>query len=109
MCGTPFFVYEKQKLRGRCHLKHHRSSPAPHVPLESSRYRSSADLARALGISVASIRQARLNTAAAAHRAPPDGWEKAVADLAKKRAEHYRKLVGKVRENKDAGDGKNNI
>ena len=55
-----------------------------------------ADLARALGVSVALIRQARLNAEAAAHRSPPEGWEKAVADLAEKRAAHYRRLIKMV-------------
>ena len=54
-------------------------------------------LAKRLGVSIASIRQARLKDDAAAHRSPPEGWEKAVADLAEKRAEHYRKLAETVR------------
>lgn len=44
-----------------------------------------ADLAEALGVSVPLIRQARLDPAAAAHRSPPEGWEKAVIQLAKDR------------------------
>ena len=39
-------------------------------------------LAEALGVSVASIRQARLQTDAKAHRAPPEDWERAVIRLA---------------------------
>jgi len=44
------------------------------------------DLAKALGVSVPLIRQARLDSAAAAHRSPPGGWEKAVRRLARERA-----------------------
>ncbi len=67
-----------------------------------------AELAKALGVSVALIRQARLNAEAAAHRSPPEGWEKAVADIAEKRAAHYRKLLKKVRPqgNEIGTDGK---
>jgi hypothetical protein len=36
------------------------------------------DLAGALGVSVPSIRQARLDGKALAFRQPPEGWEKAV-------------------------------
>jgi hypothetical protein len=56
-----------------------------------------ADLAKALGVSVALIRQARLNAEAIAHRSPPQGWEEAVAELAEGRAMHYRQLVEKIR------------
>lgn len=51
------------------------------------------DLARALRISIASIRQARLNTQARAHRPPPKGWENAVTDLARARLDHYNRLL----------------
>ena len=44
------------------------------------------ELAKALGCSVATIRQARLDDAAKAHRNPPEGWEKVVAKLALARA-----------------------
>lgn len=39
-------------------------------------------LAFALGVSVPSIRQARLKSSAKAYRKPPEGWEGALADLA---------------------------
>ena len=58
---------------------------------------SHAELARALGVSVASVRQARLNITATAHRSPPEGWEEAVAHLAEKRAGRYRDLVEEIR------------
>lgn len=54
-------------------------------------------LAKRLGVSIASIRQARLGADAAAHRSPPEGWEKAVVELAERRAAHYRDLAEKVR------------
>lgn len=58
------------------------------------------DLARALGVSVASIRQARLREDANAHRSPPGEWRDAVARLAEEKAERYRRLVNQLR----AGD-----
>ena len=50
------------------------------------------DLADALGVSVALIRQARLSLSAEARRSPPDGWEKAVLALAKAQEKHFRRL-----------------
>jgi hypothetical protein len=44
-----------------------------------------AELAAALGCSVATIRQARLSPDANAHRSPPAGWEDAVRRLARER------------------------
>ncbi len=58
---------------------------------------SHAELAEALGVSVASIRQARLDPTAKAHREPPNGWQGAVIQLAEKRLLHYRKLLDKMR------------
>ncbi len=37
-----------------------------------------SDLAKVLGVSVATIRQARLNPSAKAHRTPPKDWPYAV-------------------------------
>lgn len=54
-------------------------------------------LAEVLGVSVPSIRQARLDPSAAAFRQPPEGWERAVADLAEKRERHYRQLAKKIK------------
>lgn len=50
-------------------------------------------LADALGVSVASVRQARLPPTANAYREPPKNWEIAVIRLAEKRERHYRRLV----------------
>ena len=56
-----------------------------------------AELAESLGISVASIRQARLSPNARAYREPPKNWEDAVIRLAEKRVWHYRRLIEQVR------------
>jgi hypothetical protein len=58
---------------------------------------SHVDLAEALGVSVASIRQARLDRASAAHRSPPEAWKAAVIRLAEQRITHYRTLIDKLR------------
>jgi hypothetical protein len=55
------------------------------------------DLADRLGVSVASIRQARLRPEAGAHRAPPQDWRDAVLRLAEERVAHYRKLIEHLR------------
>jgi len=51
-----------------------------------------ARLAKILGCSVATVRQARLNPSAKAHRSAPEGWEIKVADLAKKEASRLIRL-----------------
>lgn len=56
-----------------------------------------AKLAKELGVSIASIRQARLNPAAKAHRTPPGNWEISVARLAEERAAHYMQLSDKIK------------
>lgn len=55
------------------------------------------DLARAMGVSTQTIRQARTPAGAGAHRSPPDGWEHAVIRLAEKQVWHYRKLIEQLR------------
>jgi hypothetical protein len=55
------------------------------------------ELAEALGVSVASIRQARWSPDAKAHRQPPEDWEEAVRRLAEKRAKHYKRLADNLR------------
>ena len=54
---------------------------------------SHQDLATKMHVSVASIRQARLNPEAKAHRAPPEGWEVAIAELAGEQIRNYQKLI----------------
>ena len=61
------------------------------------------DLAKALGVSVASIRQARLRPDALAHRAPPPDWENALLRLAEERVGHFRKLVEEIRGSSQTG------
>ena len=52
-----------------------------------------AALAEALGVSVASVRQARLRKEAKAYREPPSDWQDTVLRLAEERVWHYRKLI----------------
>jgi hypothetical protein len=58
---------------------------------------SHEDLADALGISVASIRQSRLPEQAKAYRTPPKYWKGAVIRLAERRIMHYRQLIDQLR------------
>lgn len=53
-------------------------------------------LARAMGTSVAGIRQARLRPGTKAHRPPPKNWEDAVVALAEDRIRHYHQLIGEI-------------
>jgi len=53
-------------------------------------------LAAVLGVSVATVRQARLDETAKAHRSPPEGWQAKVRRLAKEREDHYRRLVARL-------------
>ena len=55
------------------------------------------DLAEAIGVSVASIRQARLDGEAKAHRSPPPGWERAALKLAEASARHFERLAERLR------------
>ena len=50
-------------------------------------------IADALGCSEATVRQARLEASAKAHRNPPGGWEAKVAKLAKQKAERLTRLA----------------
>lgn len=56
------------------------------------------DLARALGVSVATIRQARLNQNAEAHRSPPAEWKRAIIRLAHERMAEYGRLIERLSE-----------
>jgi hypothetical protein len=57
---------------------------------------SHAELAEALGVSVASIRQARLPAKANAFREPPAEWREAVIKLAERRASQYLGLMERL-------------
>jgi hypothetical protein len=61
------------------------------------------DLARALGVSVASVRQARLKYEASAHRSPPADWESTVIRLAEERVWHFRDLIENIRSSSKTG------
>jgi len=65
---------------------------------------SHEDLAEALGVSVASIRQARLPETAKAYRQPPPGWEDKAIRLSERRIMHYRQLIDRIR--KDRSEAK---
>lgn len=54
------------------------------------------DLASVLDGSPQSIRQARMEPGTVGHRAPPPGWEAAVAEMARYRAEELQKLAAKL-------------
>ena len=56
------------------------------------------DVAKALGVSVQTIRQARLDPKTQAHRSPPTEWQHALIQLAEDRVWHYRKLIEQLRQ-----------
>jgi hypothetical protein len=58
---------------------------------------SHEELAQALGVSVATVRQARLRPDAKAHRRPPERWRAAAIRLAEKRVWHFRQLIEQLR------------
>jgi transposase len=57
---------------------------------------SQDEAAKAMGCSVATIRQARRDPGNAAYRKPPAGWEKAARKLAEAQAAHFTKLAAKL-------------
>ena len=57
---------------------------------------SHQELADALGVSVATVRQARLDESAKAHRNAPDGWETRVAKLARTKAAGLTRLADRL-------------
>jgi hypothetical protein len=59
---------------------------------------SHTELAQAVGVSVATIRQARLDREAKSHRSPPPGWEQAVLKLAEAQARHFERLAERLRQ-----------
>jgi hypothetical protein len=61
------------------------------------------ELAGNLRVSVASVRQARLDATARAHRAPPHGWESVILRLAEQRIRHYQELVEHIRQRQEQG------
>ncbi len=63
-----------------------------------------ARLAKELGVSIASIRQARLRNTSAAHRSPPNDWRTAVLHLAEQEEQRHKELAQRLRE-EIAGNG----
>ncbi len=59
---------------------------------------SHAEIADAAGVSIQSIRQARLDQNNPNHRPPPDGWEKAVIRLAKEKRRELKALIEQLRQ-----------
>ena len=57
---------------------------------------SHQELADALGVSVATVRQARLDDSAKAHRSPPEGWEPKVARLARAKSASLARLADRL-------------
>jgi hypothetical protein len=58
---------------------------------------SHGDIAEALGVSVQTIRQARMKEDSSAFRAPPADWSRTIIRLAERRIMHYRKLIDRLR------------
>ena len=54
------------------------------------------DLARASGVSDASVRRARLDPTSSAYRSPPPNWREAVVKLARERADRLARLASEV-------------
>ncbi len=57
-----------------------------------------SELAQSLGVSIASVRQARLSPEASAYRGPPKNWKFAVIRLAERDIMHKRDLIQAVRD-----------
>ncbi len=57
---------------------------------------SHEELAEDLGVSVASIRQARLDPKARAYRTPPPNWQEGVIRLSEKHMAKHHRLVEKL-------------
>jgi hypothetical protein len=55
------------------------------------------DVARALGVSLQTVRQARLQPGGNAHRSPPPGWRDTVIRLAEEKVGQYRRLIEQLR------------
>jgi hypothetical protein len=58
---------------------------------------SHEELAKEIGCSVATIRQARRAEGTTSYRSPPQGWEKAALKLAERKRDHFARLIAKLR------------
>lgn len=56
-----------------------------------------ADIAHATGVAPQTLRRARMDPESPNYRPPPDGWEKALARLADRRAKELQTLAGALR------------
>jgi transposase-like protein len=54
---------------------------------------TTATMAKELGVSEHTVRQARLQAGASGHRSPPEGWPRILARLAREREGHFRSLA----------------
>lgn len=57
---------------------------------------SHAEIAEAAGVSVQTIRQARLDPSAPGHRPPPVGWQDTLGRLARQRAQDLNLLADRL-------------
>lgn len=66
-------------------------------------------LAEELGVSVAAIRQARLDVSAKAHRPPPKNWKQAIVGMAENRIQSFHELIGEIKKSQhgDSTDPRN--
>jgi hypothetical protein len=55
------------------------------------------DVAKALGVSLQAIRQARLREESDAFRSPPKKWKKGIIQLAENRVGQYGKLIEQLK------------
>jgi hypothetical protein len=67
---------------------------------------SHEELARALDVSVATVRQARLTEGAKARRKPPNGWESAVAKIAASRSKRLAALATRLERQEQSGNSR---
>ena len=63
-----------------------------------------AHVARALGVSVQTIRQARLDPENAGYREAPEKWEDTLIQLAEERIRYYRRLIDAIRKRGDRAE-----
>lgn len=54
------------------------------------------EIAKALGVSYSTVRATRLPTSSPSHRNPPEGWESALAKLARERAGDLSRLAAEL-------------
>lgn len=55
------------------------------------------DVAKALSVSLQTVRQARMQNGSTARRSPPPAWRQAMIRLAEQEVLHYRNLISELR------------